>query len=1479
MKPRRLSFGGIRLGQIDIVLSIRNIAFSKEFLMNRILFALALIFAFHAPQVLSQEKGAEPGKPGLNRKHGPLKVFILAGQSNMQGHANTSTFDYIGKDPVTAPLLAAMRDGEGKPRICEKVWISSLGCGGNQYSDMLEKTGKLTAGFGASDSKIGPEFTFGIYTEKMLKEPVLIIKTSWGGRSLNTDFRPPSAGEYKLPKAVQAVWDQHPQGAHGIPKLEDRKKWKEDKDAATGVFYRAMIEHVKKVTKDIKRVCPEYDEKAGYELAGFVWFQGFNDLVDNKTYPDGNYDEYSRLLAHFIRDVRKDLSAPKMPFVIGVLGVGGDKNVNFRKAMAAPVDMPEFKGNVLAVDTAPFWDKDIDKALANQDAYNKILATAYTLKKDGTLDKEGKWNHYWKPLGTPLPEEQIWRFTTIDATEKKDQMEKRDRRFRDITLPAGMENWYRPDFDDSKWTTGKAPIGKGFLKNWAHTLYDLNFDKFPSRWGAGEFLLMRTTFEVEDLNCDSYRIAGLAIVRQGFHIYLNGQKIHTTNSSADNPRYGAIILGADQIKLLKKGKNVLAAYSNDLYNPRSSENYAAIDLRIEGIAKADKQKLDLALEEVFTPKDRECLKGASNAGYHYFGSAKFFAQIGKAFAEALRFDPVDAAERVPTANLAGFQQSVAPFFEKSCVACHGPKKSKAGLRVDQLDPNLLTGGDIDRWVEIYDVLSQREMPPDDEPDYHLKDGDRAKIVEWLGDEMHKASQARKHAEGHSSFRRMANYEYNHVMQDLLDLNLDFTEALPPENSSEDGFKNSSQYLQMSAAQLNTYREIATEALQKATVEGERPRVVTWQIPMQEAMDKAAALKQKPVRRKNPADTGEIRNAHIINKDTGEGFSYEWAYYVVLDDKSHYGIWNLKPDDNISTLPPVSSVVAVLPPSRQFHLDLGNSVPDEGFLRVRIRVGATERQQGQSANLRLVFGFQTNNEGKMSERIADKDIEVTASTKDPQFLTFKVPLDGLPRNPYRKSHKVGDSPNCTEYLEIHNISSSGNSGEGKPVNLEIDYVEVEAGLYETWPPKSHTAIFFESPNQKDENTYCREILKRFMTRAWRRPIVDEDIAAYQELFAKYRPRFTGFQETMIDVLATVLASPEFLYLVQTNTETPSATPSISDLELANRLSFMLWSSIPDTTLLELAFAGKLKLPGVLDSQIERMLADPKSKRFVRHFVQQWLGFEAIDNLVVDQKKFKVYDEAFKENLLGEPLAFFDHVLRNNRSIMDFLHSDYLIINEPLARHYEIPGVTGQEFRKVPLSPGAERGGLLTTAAVLTMNSTGVDSNPLKRGVWLLERILHDPPPPPPPNVPKVDLTDPRILQMSPKERMADHRNQAACRSCHAKIDPWGLSLENFDAIDRFRTTINDKPVDATAVLYNNQTLDGAVGLKSYLMANRQDQFAKAMVHKFSTYALGRPMSFADRPEIDKMAAELKKRGNGLRDLVFVVIHSSLFSENN
>ena len=306
--------------------------------------------------------------PCVHSKAAPLKVFILAGQSNMEGHAKIETFDYIGDDPATAPLLKMMRDDKGEPRVCDHTWISYF-TGKYDGSANGEGTGKLTAGYGArddatkSDGKIGPEFTFGLTLEAALKEPILIIKTAWGGRSLNTEFRPPSAGPYELNDHQMKLYYGPP--GHGVPK--DMNQWLEEKKRETGRFYRYMVEHVKHVLADPKRVCPAYDAKDGYEIAGFVWLQGFNDMVDSHTYPDrgkpGRFAVYSDLLAHFIRDVRKDLGAPKMPFVIGVMGVGGLKaekdTVAFREAMTAPALMPEFKGNVFAVPTAPFWSEEL----------------------------------------------------------------------------------------------------------------------------------------------------------------------------------------------------------------------------------------------------------------------------------------------------------------------------------------------------------------------------------------------------------------------------------------------------------------------------------------------------------------------------------------------------------------------------------------------------------------------------------------------------------------------------------------------------------------------------------------------------------------------------------------------------------------------------------------------------------------------------------------------------------------------------------------------------------------------------------------------------------------------------------------------------------------------------------------------------------------------------------------------------------------
>ena len=806
---------------------------------------------------------------------------------------------------------------------------------------------------------------------------------------------------------------------------------------------------------------------------------------------------------------------------------------------------------------------------------------------------------------------------------------------------------------------------------------------------------------------------------------------------------------------------------------------------------------------------------------------------------------------IPKANMAGFKESVGPMLKKSCVACHGPEKSKGRLRIDQLNPDLLTGPDVERWREVFNALSKSEMPPDDEPEHALADADRKRMVDWLSNELSAASVVRRGSQEHSSFRRLTNYEYSYALQDLLGLPSALANKLPPETASEDGFKNSSDLLQMSTSQFDTYREIGLQALKRATVSGERPQPVTYIISMQEEMKKSISGEdaEKASKRKNKKR--DKTRQQLLHRETGESVEFTAGKSMPRDQAVG------------GKIPALSPVVLVLPRSRELKLDLDRFLPDDGIMRVRIRAGRSSMNPDEYASLRLIFSAHTSNNANFSQVVSERDIPVTASADDPQFIQFDIPLSDIQRNPFRKL--ATKFPRRDEFLHIQNVSNA-NGGE-EPLSVLIDYIEISAPFYEQWPPKTHTGIFIESDHKADEQVYGREVLSRFLKRVWRRPVTSAEVDPFMALFAKYRPGFPSFDEAMVEVLATALATPEFLYLTQR--ETKSAA-KISELELASRLAVFLWSSIPDDALLELAEHGKLRESEVLAAQVKRMVADPRSRRFSQHFVEQWLGLERMNSVT------HVTDSALREAMEEEPKAFFEEVLSHNHSIMDFIHSDYAMVNEPLATHYRIPKVYGPQFRKVPVTPQSNRDGLLTSAVIMTMNSDGKDSHPLKRGVWMLKRILDDPPPPPPPDVPEVDLTKPEILNMTVKERIADHRNKPACISCHAKIDPWGIAFENYDALGAYRTQIKNQPVDATSELFNRQTLAGVDGLKRYLLTDRQDQFARAMVQKLTAYALGRPLSFADRADIDSLTAQLRRGDDGLGDLISLIVSSNIFN---
>ena len=830
----------------------------------------------------------------------------------------------------------------------------------------------------------------------------------------------------------------------------------------------------------------------------------------------------------------------------------------------------------------------------------------------------------------------------------------------------------------------------------------------------------------------------------------------------------------------------------------------------------------------------------------------------------------------PKSGLGAFRKDIQPILEKACFRCHGPEIREGNIQIDALDPDLLRGSDVNWWLEVIAVLSNGEMPPPEEAP--LPDEDRSKLIEWLSKEIQVASITRRAEQGHSSFRRMTRYEYNYALQDLLGLPYDFARDLPPESTSEDGFLNSSEMLHMSASQFGTYRELSHSALKKSTVRGMQPARTYWSVTMEAASagswakqdEELEKLKQQfkedpdkqkiELQRRTAKFQSRHHRTHYKNLKTGRVAGVEWDY-----GEAKYA-W--KPSQTCPEVPKEFDHVAIIPPRQHLIVELGDTIPDEGTLRVRVRACRTQVDSVHTPSLQLEFGWQASNDSQASVRISEHDIAIEANPDGPKFYQWDIPLCEVhPRNSVRRVWKMGDLPSPSEYLKL--VNSSVSEGD-----IQIDLVEITAPVYEQWPPASHARIFFDSENRENESVYSKDVLTKFMSRAWRRPVTSSEVEQKLALFTKIRPTCMDFQEAMIEVLATVLSSPKFLYLVQADYEQSEAV-ALHQEELATRLSMFLWCSLPDDELLELAAKGDLSKPDILVKQVERMLAHPRSRRFAEHFVRQWLGMQLLDFLHVDGKAHPQFEASLKEAMQEEPIAFFQEILRNDYSVVDFLHADFTMANERLAKHYGLSGVNGNDFRRVALEPQHMRGGLLTQAGLLAMNSDGKDSHPLKRGIWMLKSLLDDPPPPPPPAVPKIDLADPEIAKLTLKQRIENHRNQAACMSCHAKIDPWGIAFESFDAVGSWRTKIEGKPVEASSQLFNGQKLEGVDGLKRFLLENRQDQFVRAMVHKMTTYALGRPLTFGDRSAVEQITADVRNRGDGLATMVTMIVTSQLF----
>lgn len=435
-------------------------------------------------------------------------------------------------------------------------------------------------------------------------------------------------------------------------------------------------------------------------------------------------------------------------------------------------------------------------------------------------------------------------------------------------------------------------------------------------------------------------------------------------------------------------------------------------------------------------------------------------------------------------------------------------------------------------------------------------------------------------------------------------------------------------------------------------------------------------------------------------------------------------------------------------------------------------------------------------------------------------------------------------------------------------LRLRSVEFEGPFYEAWPPPSHKAIFIDSPRKADPQAYGREIIRRFATRAYRRPLADAEANALFTVFDRSLAAGGKFQDSVKDALQVVLTSPQFLFLIE-----KSATPAPEQLdshELASKLSYFLWNGPPDQTTLRLASAGTLRQQ--LDTEVARMVADARFARFIQEFASQWLSLDKFSVLEPDRKRFPKLNRHNRTHLRQEPIEFVHHLIRNNLPVRNLISSDFIVVNEAVASYYDLGDKTESGLKFVAIPHGRrEMGGVLTQAAIMAGLSDGRESNPVKRGAWLARRIVAEPPADPPPNVPALGADEGGKLTL--RQRIERHRSQPGCVQCHLKIDPWGIAFEEFDAGGRLKS----EPADARSQLPDKTEVAGANDLKRYLAEDRIDQVAFSVLKHMATYATGRSLTYNEVNYLKQDGLKLKANGYRMQDMLRYVATSKIFLE--
>jgi hypothetical protein len=864
------------------------------------------------------------------------------------------------------------------------------------------------------------------------------------------------------------------------------------------------------------------------------------------------------------------------------------------------------------------------------------------------------------------------------------------------------------------------------------------------------------------------------------------------------------------------------------------------------------------------------------------------------------------------------------LLDSHCKSCHGPEEQKGNFRVDDLPLEITSIESAERWQKVLNQLNSCEMPPEDK-----KQPPTAQKADFLDDLANLMVAARRNLadqNGAITMRRLNRREYKNTLRELLSVEINVNEL--PSDTGIGSFDTVGSNLFMSGNQFEQYQSLSREALaeaferaanaeveKKIHIEAEETlKAVTKSIyglrdsaekaeQWVKAVEAAAARPQNAEIvaeiRKNAKDDATFRRSWKLI--TGAPAPEEFGFQTVENnaDKANRaftykqnigdGLYQRPYHDYYLSLPHLNTGAYLtigggpnLSNDNLIHFVNPGWPPGEYVLRVRI--GATPDAPRERRFLE--FGIHPR-----SGRVM-RTYEITGTIESPQILEIPVTLTRKHTSRDDRTLFIREKGTGDHFTQTRAVVAKGRTenGFGPKVSLWVDWMEIERKTTTGQPlPSALAALAIPLDDKAPEiqTPELREAFRRFTLEAFRgAPPLESYLDRLVALYDTRRKAGDKHNAALKETLSVVLASPKFLYLAEPTSD--DKRRPVTDAELGARLSYFLWSAPPDTRLRALAARGELQKPEVLASQMERLLADPRSETFVRAFLYQWLGLDRLDFFEINRALYPRFDDSTKLAARNEIYETFRHLLRANSSLRDLLQSDYAILNNVLAMYYGIDGVLGDDFQKVVLPPGSPRGGLLGMAAINLMGGNGEVTSPVNRGAWVLRKLLDDSPPPAPANVPQIARLAGKVL--TTRERLLAHQEDPQCASCHRKIDPIGFGLENFDAAGQWRTSdsyqlVNDKgqpdpktkktwTIDPSSAFYKGPEFRDFFEMRSHIVA-RADAFTRGFSKALLEYALGRPCGFSDEPLLDSMVQRAAGKDFAIQEVFHALIASAEF----